>query len=237
MLALMTPKLSTRSQLKRPHQRLILEGLVAISKPLLRTRLPLLKKQILSSGGGVAGQERVQLIIKLKRNRLRGRQRRLLTEKKQLASLRVDADSDAHVPSQLTRRSNPGHLMSDLLSTLTHRVAAETRATRDDLNLHHPSSNKRTGEGLLRAVTSVTTGSVPLLITTIWVARSPATVGDGTMARPMTSQLTFLTRTLVVKVELPTLVGVPLTESEKATATCLSTVRSETRTSASTIRM
>ena len=127
--------------------------------------------------------------------------------------------------------------MSALLSTLDHRVAAETKATREDLTLHLPSSNKRTGEGLPRVATSVTTGSVPLLITTTWVARFPATIGDGTMAKPMTSQLTTLTRTVVVKVEPPTHVGVHLTESEKATATCLSTVRSETRTSASTNRM
>ena len=136
--------------------------------------------------------------------------------------------------SLLTRRRNPGHLKSVLLSTLDPRVVAETRV---DLILHLPSSNKRIGEGLPRVAMSVTTGSVLLLITTTWVARFPATTGDGTMAKLMTSQLTSLTRTVVVKVEPPTHVEVHLTESERATATCLSTVRSETRTSASTNRM
>ena len=156
---------------------------------------------------------------------------------KQLASLRVDANRDALVSSLLTRRSNQGLLKSVLLSTPDPRVGAGIRATREDLTLLLPSSSKRTGEGLPRVATSVTTGSVPLLTTTTWVARFPARTGDGTMAKPMTSQLTSLTRTLVVKVEPPTHVEVLLTESERATATCLSTVRSETRTSASTNRM
>ena len=235
----MTQKLSTRRQLRRPHLRLTHGGLAATSKPLLRIRLPQKKRQILSSGGGVASRGRAQLTLKLKGNRLRGRLRRLLIEKKQLASLRVDAGSDALAPSPMTRRSNPGLQMSVLSSTLKPRVAAEIRATRDDLTLLLPSSNRRTGEGLPRVAMSVTTGSVPLPITTTWVARFPAaTTGDGTMPRATTRQLTSPTRTLVAKEVVPhTHVGEHLTELEKATATCLSIVRSETRTSASTSRM